>query len=151
MDLESLYKKYTSEKPSSFQRLQSKLGRAFYAYASVLKGTNQVIGGSSHEYKKLKASLLYLGGFSPLFFKNFMTKKAVQLTRSNKRLVVIPALLGMYSIAIPGGVIGMYLVIQAWGGLRSMYFASYLATLAFLIDDPNHRIYKESKIMRNTL
>ncbi|CAG9311485.1 unnamed protein product [Blepharisma stoltei] len=151
MDLQEIYEKSKAQGNSFSQRLLSRFRRSRYAYWSVLTGKNPVIGTSTHEYKKLKAFLIYVGGFSPLVFKSLFIQKAVELTRSNKKLIIIPTLIAMYSIAIPSGALIMYFLIQAWSGLRSMYFASYLGTLAFIIDDPNHRIYKESKIMRNAL
>jgi hypothetical protein len=51
---------------------------------------NPVVGSSNHEYKKFKAFLLYVGGFMPIFFKNSVLKKAIEITRSNRRMVVIP-------------------------------------------------------------
>lgn len=57
----------------------------------------------------------------------------------------------MFGVLIPTGVVTAYGIIQLWSRMRCMYFASYLATLAFWIDDPTHRIYRESKIMRNAI
>lgn len=151
MDLEDLYEKFKTSGNSFTQRMQSRFLRAGYAYYSVLSGENAVISASAHEYGKFKGFLLYVGGFAPLTLNKYFIRRAVEITRSNRKFIIVP-LVGVTHIVTSGlGVITMLGAIHLWRGLRSMYFASYLATLAFLIDDPYHKIYKESKIMRNAL
>lgn len=139
-----------------YDRLRRKLIRSHFAYKSVLTGANPVIGTSNHQYRKLKNWLLWLSTAVPILCHNSLLKSAIRLTHSNRRIVVIPVpatqtLIALYTAAVPASVSCTYICIQTWTTLRSFYFASYLATLAFCIDDPNHRIYKTSKLMRNTI
>ena len=141
---------------SVFERTVRRMRRARFAYWSVMTGANPVIGTSQHQYQRFKNWLLYLSAALPVLFHNSILKSAVRLTRSNRLLLVLPvfpiqATAGLYAVAIPASVTTMFLGIQGWSTMRSMYFASYLATIAFCIDDPNHRIYKTSKIMRNAI
>mmetsp|Transcript_3696 Transcript_3696/g.7909 ORF Transcript_3696/g.7909 Transcript_3696/m.7909 type:complete len:145 (+) Transcript_3696:25-459(+) len=144
MDLHEIYARHS-------KGLKARFLRAGYAYKSVLTGINPVISASAHDYPKFKAFLIYLGAFTPVLFKNTIIQKSIAFTRSNKRWVVIPTVAACYSVLIPAGASIAYLTILSYSCIRSMYFASYLATLAFFIDDPNHRAYRESKIMRNAL
>ena len=146
MDLEEIY-----ARSAGVRRVQAKFMRAGHAYWSVLTGENPVISTSTHQYTKFKSFLLYVGGFAPLLLRSYFVRRAVELTRSNRKIVIVPTVGLMLSLAIPAGVLSTYFAIEAWRGLRSLYFASYVATLTFLIDDPHHRIYKQSKIMRNAL
>lgn len=149
MDVQDLYAKHS-------KGLRARFLRAGYAYSSVMTGVNPVISGSAHDYPKFKAFVVYLGAFSPVLFKNSIVQRSIALTRSNKRWVVIPVkprqtVAAFYSVLIPAGGLSAYLLVLGYSCVRSMYFASYLATLAFCVDDPNHRVYRESKIMRNAL
>ena len=39
------------------------------------------------------------------------------------------------------GVVGMYSIVLGWTVMKRFYFASYLATVAFCVDDPQDQIY----------
>ena len=151
MNLEEIYEKYQSRSGSFADRLKARFYRAGYAYYSVLSGENVIIAASTHEYNKFKGFLLYVGGFMPLTLNKYYIRRLVEVTRSNRKLVIVPLLGLTHILTSSTGVISMLACIHTWKQLRSMYFASYLGTLAFLIEDPHHKIYKESKIMRNTL
>ena len=151
MDLEEIYEKSKSKGESLTKRIQARFLRAGYAYFSVLSGENAVISASTHEYKKFKGFLLYVGGFAPILLNKYFIRRVVEITKSNRKVVVMPIVGVTHILATGFGVLGMLGAIHLWKALRSMYFASYLSTLAFIIDDPHHRIYKESKIMRNAL
>lgn len=95
MELDELYTKFSTSGQSACKlyldlSTLNRFKRAGYAYYSVLTGVNPVVGTSNHEYKKFKAFLLYLGGFIPIFFKNSVLKKAIEITRSNRKIVIVP-------------------------------------------------------------
>ena len=79
-------------RPKLADTLKAKFLRAGWAYRSVLSGANPVIGSSTHEYKKLKAFIIYCGGFAPLLFKNEVFRYAIHLTKSSKKWVVLPVI-----------------------------------------------------------
>jgi hypothetical protein len=151
MDLEDIYNKFTDQGGNFAARLKGRFMRSFYAYYTVLSGENTVISASTHEYKKFKAFLLYSAGFAPIMLNKYFIRRAVEITRTNRKLIVVPLVGVTHLIASGLGILSMLAGIHLWQGLRSMYFASYLATLAFIIDDPHHKVYKDSKIMRNAL
>jgi hypothetical protein len=151
MDLEELYEKFQARSGTVLDRTKARFSRAGYAYYSVLSGENVVIAASTHEYGKFKGFLLYVAGFVPITLNRYYIRRVVEVTGSNRRAVVMPLVGITHVFASAAGVGTMLGCIHLWKIVRSMYFASYLATLAFVIDDPHHKIYKESKIMRNTL
>ena len=151
MNLEEIYHKFNSKGDTLSKRIQARFLRAGYAYYSVLSGINPVIGVSTHEYNKFKSFLLYVSGFAPIMLNKYFIRRAVETTRSNRRIVIMPIVAITHITASCFGVLSMLAAIHTYKTLRSVYFASYLATLAFFIDDPHHKIYRDSKIMRNAL
>lgn len=151
MDLEEIYEKARSRGDSVYKRGKARVLRAGFAYYSVISGENAVIGASTHEYKKFKSFLLYVGGFAPITLNKYFIRKAVELSKSNRKLIIFPLVCLTHIATSTLGVLTMLASIHLWKALRSVYFASYLATLAFIIEDPHHKIYKDSKIMRNAL
>lgn len=151
MELGDLYDKYSSNEPSLILRLKARFLRGSFAYFSVMKGHNIVIASSTHEYKKFKSFLIYLGLFLPVTLNKYYIRKVVEISGSKRKILVVP-LVGMtHILTSAAGGLSAYLGLQVWGVLRSIYFASYLATLAFCVDDPHDKVYKQSKIMRNAL
>jgi hypothetical protein len=110
-----------------------------------------VISSSTHEYKKFKSFLIYLGFFLPVTLNKYYLRKIVEITGSTRKFIVVPLVGATHVVTSLGGGLAAYSGLQVWSVLRSMYFASYLATLAFCVDDPHDKIYKQSKIMRNAL
>ena len=123
--------------------------RAFHSYKSVINGDNPVISVSTHEYKKFKSAIIVGSALIPVLLKNEVYKTAIRITKSNRKAAVIPVSAGLFSVGIPlCGLVG-WSAVQAWTLIKRMYFATYLGTICYFIDDPNHRIYRSSRIMRN--
>lgn len=151
MNLEDLYERFATDGNTYWSRFSSRFLRAGYAYYSVISGENVIISLSTHEYNKFKSFLVYVGMFAPITLNKYYLRKIVEITRIKSKLFVLPAIVGVHAATSALGGISALGIIHVWKKLRSMYFASYLATLAFIIDDPQDKVYKQSKIMRNAL
>lgn len=151
MNLEDIYERFASDGSTFWNRFTARFRRAGYAYYSVLSGENIVISASTHEYNKFKSFLVYVGIFAPIMLNKYYLRKVVEISGSKNKLFVVPMVATVHLATSALGGLTVMGGIHIWKALRSMYFASYLATLVFIIDDPHDKIYKQSKIMRNAL
>ena len=107
MDLEEIYGKFRGKGDSFAKRIRARCLRAAYVYSTVLSGENKVISASTHEYNKFKAFLLYVGGFAPILLNKYFIRRAVEITKSNKRLIIVPVVGLAHLSASSFGVLSM--------------------------------------------
>lgn len=150
MNIEEVYEHYSCRSEDIRKRILARFYRAGYVYQSIITGRNVVISVSTHDYNMLKSFMIYLGIFVPITLNKYYLRKVVEISKSTNMRFIVPAVGAVHVVTSALGGSIAFGAINIWKVLRRMYFASYMATLVFLIDDPKDKVYQQSKIMRNT-